>query len=107
MSAHTSDFPSRGLIAAAARRFPAKAFRVAAVGLLIGLSVHRLPSANNAASRAETKSPTVGSVGPGVIESFKRRPSHNDRYSAEVVAASSAMGAGASGTFARRSSRVH
>jgi hypothetical protein len=55
--------------------------------LLVGGTAYALLSSDATVSRSATRNGPVIDVGAGVIASFDRRPSHNSRYSAEVVAA--------------------
>ena len=89
MFAHTGEFPSHGFVDGPRRHSPAAALKAVGVVLVIGLSSIVRPVGDDAARDRGRTAPAIERASPGVMASFGRRPSHNGRYSAEVVAASS------------------
>jgi hypothetical protein len=87
MFAQTGEFPSHGSIAGASRRLPPVMLQAIVAALLIGGTAYVSSSSDATVPRSETRRLSPIDVGTGVLASFGRRPSHNSRYSAEVVAA--------------------
>lgn len=89
MLAHTGEFPSHGSTTGSAPIPLVPTLKVAVAALVVGLGTSLWSSADRAAPDDDTRARTTSSVGAGVYASLGRRPSHNDRYSVEVVEAGS------------------
>jgi hypothetical protein len=86
MFAHTGEFSLHGAAHEPRWRWPHAALKAVGAALVIGLSAVVRPVGD--ATTERDAAPVVARPDPGVIAHLDRRPTHNGRYSAEVVAAS-------------------
>jgi hypothetical protein len=87
MFAQTGEFPWHGSIAGTSRRPTSVWLPVVAAALIVGGVAYVSSSTDAAVPSTAARRESVVDVGAGLVASLDRRPSHNARYSAELVAA--------------------